>query len=103
MSVTQSPLAPAARGQTLPQKFAVVIFLALAFIAVCGVVLVRDWRSGGAIAHKELDPAAVTVAAGQGPNQDRMMAPELEGGVAWLNTASPLRIKDLRGKVVLLD
>jgi thiol-disulfide isomerase/thioredoxin len=30
-------------------------------------------------------------------------APELEGGVAWLNTAGPLRLKDLRGKIVLLD
>lgn len=30
-------------------------------------------------------------------------APELEGGVAWLNTGKPLTLKDLRGKVVLLD
>jgi len=30
-------------------------------------------------------------------------APELDGGVAWLNTAGPLRIKDLKGKVVVLD
>src|SRR5262249_6618714 len=28
---------------------------------------------------------------------------ELEGGVGWLNTASPLKLKDLRGKIVLLD
>jgi DNA-binding beta-propeller fold protein YncE/thiol-disulfide isomerase/thioredoxin len=30
-------------------------------------------------------------------------APELEGGVAWLNTAGPLRLKDLKGKIVLID
>jgi DNA-binding beta-propeller fold protein YncE len=30
-------------------------------------------------------------------------APELTGGVAWLNTAKPLTLKELRGKVVLLD
>jgi DNA-binding beta-propeller fold protein YncE len=30
-------------------------------------------------------------------------APELEGGVAWLNTAGPIKLKDLRGKVVVLD
>ncbi len=30
-------------------------------------------------------------------------APELTGGTAWLNTAGPLTLKDLRGKVVLLD
>lgn len=37
------------------------------------------------------------------PGQRRFPAPELDGGVAWLNTAGPLRLKDLRGKVVLLD
>src|SRR5262249_46227251 len=30
-------------------------------------------------------------------------APELEGGVASLNTPGPLPLKDLRGKVVVLD
>jgi DNA-binding beta-propeller fold protein YncE len=30
-------------------------------------------------------------------------APELEGGVAWLNTGAPVKLKDLRGKFVLLD
>jgi thiol-disulfide isomerase/thioredoxin len=36
-------------------------------------------------------------------NRRRVEAPELNGGVAWLNTAGPLRLKDLRGKIVLLD
>jgi thiol-disulfide isomerase/thioredoxin len=36
-------------------------------------------------------------------DEQRIKAPELEGGTAWLNTAGPLRIKDLRGKVVVLD
>ena len=30
-------------------------------------------------------------------------APELNGGVSWLNTAQPLSLEKLRGKVVLLD
>lgn len=30
-------------------------------------------------------------------------APELEGGVAWINTGKPLTLKSLRGKVVILD
>ena len=30
-------------------------------------------------------------------------APELDGGVAWLNTGKPLKLKDLKGKIVLLD
>ncbi|MGH7169669.1 MAG: thioredoxin-like domain-containing protein [Gemmataceae bacterium] len=36
-------------------------------------------------------------------NRRRVAVPELEGGVAWLNTAGPIRLKDLRGKIVLLD
>ena len=35
--------------------------------------------------------------------QKTMAAPELTGGVAWLNTAAPIRMKDLRGKIVLID
>ncbi|MCE9533722.1 MAG: redoxin domain-containing protein [Planctomycetes bacterium] len=30
-------------------------------------------------------------------------APELEGGTAWFNCAAPLKIKDLKGKIILLD
>src|SRR5262245_61749209 len=33
----------------------------------------------------------------------RREAPELDGGTGWLNTAGPLRLKDLRGKIVVLD
>ncbi len=35
--------------------------------------------------------------------QERVHAPELEGGVAWLNTDRPLTVAALKGKVVLLD
>ena len=34
--------------------------------------------------------------------QDRK-APELEGGKAWFNTDKPVRLEDLKGKIVLLD
>jgi thiol-disulfide isomerase/thioredoxin len=40
---------------------------------------------------------------GDDPPPQRVKAPELEGGVAWLNTGKPLKLKDLKGKVVLLD
>ncbi len=34
----------------------------------------------------------------------KVAAPELDGGIAWLNTGGPLSIKkDLKGKVILLD
>jgi thiol-disulfide isomerase/thioredoxin len=35
--------------------------------------------------------------------QQRQAAPELEGGVGWLNTDKPVTLKDLRGRIVVLD
>jgi len=32
-----------------------------------------------------------------------MKAPELEGGVGWINTDKPVTMASLKGKVVLLD
>src|SRR5437870_4268531 len=37
------------------------------------------------------------------PARPGRAAPELDVGVDWLNTASPVRLHDLRGKVVVLD
>src|SRR5947209_2937340 len=37
------------------------------------------------------------------PEANRVKAPELDGGVAWLNSSGPIRMRDLRGKVVVLD
>ena len=34
---------------------------------------------------------------------DKVPAPELDGAVAWLNSAGPIRLADLKGRVVLLD
>ena len=39
----------------------------------------------------------------ENPFPGRLPAPGLEGGVDWLNTAGPITLKDLRGKVVLID
>lgn len=36
-------------------------------------------------------------------NRTAVRAPELMGGTGWLNTDSPIYIKDLKGKIVLLD
>lgn len=40
---------------------------------------------------------------GSQAQEERRDAPELDGGVAWLNTAGPLTLKDLKGKIVVLD
>jgi DNA-binding beta-propeller fold protein YncE len=38
-----------------------------------------------------------------GGTDEKEKAPELNGGTAWLNCAGPIKMKDLRGKIVLLD
>src|SRR5262245_52620522 len=40
---------------------------------------------------------------GGNPKSKFKPAPSLDGGIAWLNTASPLRLEDLRGRIVVLD
>ena len=39
----------------------------------------------------------------ENPFPNRFKAPELEGGAGWLNCAGDISLKDLRGKVVLID
>ena len=41
--------------------------------------------------------------APENPFPRRIKAPDLDGGAGWLNTAGEITLKDLRGKVVLLD
>jgi len=52
-------------------------------------------------------PPAVVVAVQPArlahPFSRRQRAPALEGGVGWLNTATPIDLKELKGKFVLLD
>ena len=42
-------------------------------------------------------------AAGENPFPGRFAAPGLEGGTEWFNTTSEIDLRELRGKVVLLD
>jgi DNA-binding beta-propeller fold protein YncE len=48
-------------------------------------------------------PAQGREQANQAAEPNRIRAPELTGGVDWLNTAGPVTLRDLRGKIVLLD
>src|SRR6185295_15633960 len=44
-------------------------------------------------------PLPIAMAAQRQPTK----APELDGGIAWLNTSGPVKLADLKGKVVVLD
>jgi len=43
------------------------------------------------------------VDAGENPFPGRFPAPSLEGGTEWMNTTGEISLKELRGKVVVLD
>lgn len=47
--------------------------------------------------------SSISLYAESNTNKMAVRAPELTGGTDWLNTDTPIYIKDLKGKVVLLD
>lgn len=51
----------------------------------------------------EKTPAAAADVEIKNPFPDRPKAPSIDGGVEWLNTSGEITLKDLRGKVVLID
>lgn len=67
--------------------------LAISILCLIGLVLQASQPS----------VAGARSAVGTLPQESVRKAPELDGGVAWLNTSGPLKLADLRGKVVLLD
>lgn len=82
------------------------VYLAGGVILVMGALLVL-WPAGpsaGAGMASPLSRHAAAASNSAALGQDNLEdAPELDGGIAWLNTAGPLKLKDLRGKIVLLD
>ncbi len=48
-------------------------------------------------------PTATAPAMPENPFKNRLPAPGFEGGTAWINTAGPIELEQLRGKFVLLD
>jgi thiol-disulfide isomerase/thioredoxin len=100
-----SPESSGARTRWLP------VALGIGLATALGVALAFGTRgpTGGVTQVAQADEKD---AKGKPPKKDDdevepprrlMKAPELEGGTAWLNTGKPLTLKDLKGKVVLLD
>jgi thiol-disulfide isomerase/thioredoxin len=81
------------------EKRRVLIQLSPAFvIVVAGIAFF--WHSG---LWRIAFPPQATTQKGDPVAQERVRAPELDGGIAWLNTGVPLSIAGLKGKVILLD
>jgi DNA-binding beta-propeller fold protein YncE len=88
--------------------------IALGIIAACGLAFLFLMLAGGpnqASDDKKDDKKDETVEKKENEKQRddppgprvKIAAPDLDGGVAWLNTGGPISMKDLKGKVVLLD
>src|SRR5262245_43531799 len=68
-------------------------------IIVAGVAFL--WHSG--LWQATFSPEAATAKKGDSMAEERIHAPELDGGIAWLNSDQPLTLAGLKGKIVLLD
>ena len=90
-----------------PATWAVVALVPALALAGVYLVATRWFPTRAATAGQQPDAREVKAGGEEKRDPDdvprKVRAPELEGGVAWLNTAGPLRLKDLRGKFVLLD
>ncbi len=121
MSVTPLPAAPAPRSFRWPLALALGLGCATALLAYAAVTNRVESRP-----QDEPDPQARTKSRLDIPplgadlplalrfdekgdkdkkeEKKKIAAPELDGGIAWLNTGGPLSLKkDLKGKIVLLD
>ncbi len=78
-----------------PQSLAVVMLLLTAF----GVLS----ASGTEAFAQDQDKPAAKEAATENPFPGRFPAPSFDGGTEWLNCSGPISLKDVRGKIVLLD
>ncbi len=86
-----------ARQNRLRRILRTFVTLVLAFALSRPTLPLFGQEAGESPAKK---PAAEAV---ENPFPNRHPAADLEGGVEWLNSAGPISIKDLRGKIVLID
>lgn len=85
-----------------PSRLRWLIALSLPVIVVAAVLLAGKVTNTDAPARAAAEPKQVAAAPAKAED-DRVPAPDFDGGVGWLNTAQPIKMKDLKGKIVLLD
>src|SRR5258707_12661104 len=94
---------------TLPAALLLLAAVAVVFVgkqgnqAVAAAVAARAAAEETATAAEQALAEALAPPAAKRDESERRLAPELDGGGAWLNTAGPIQMKDLRGKIVILD
>jgi thiol-disulfide isomerase/thioredoxin/DNA-binding beta-propeller fold protein YncE len=71
--------------------------------AVAAAESAASEKEKSALAQAPANNNEVTVKAADPPRPERVRAPELDGGLNWLNTSAPLHLRDLRGKIIILD
>jgi thiol-disulfide isomerase/thioredoxin len=110
-----SQLAPCHRSQrpafSVTRAIRISLLMAIVTVAGCGkgVSNMSAVAADGVAAAKQnpgtdVKPAPAAPADQlEHPFPQRAVAPGLDGGQEWLNTAAPVDFKDLRGKFVLLD
>jgi thiol-disulfide isomerase/thioredoxin len=99
--MSEAPLSPAPARPTLRRRF---LWLLPALLLVVALIVwyIFTPANRGALPQLSAAPPADNESP---PSKEkrRHPAPELDGGLGWLNTASPVKLKDLRGKIVVLD
>jgi len=78
-------------------------FLLVILAGTAGVARGQESQGPGRSPPAGDGNAAPGEAAPENPFPDRLPAPSLDGGTEWLNTASEISLRELRGKVVVLD
>ncbi|MCE9563159.1 MAG: redoxin domain-containing protein [Planctomycetes bacterium] len=100
VSPTTTPTAPNPKRFPWASILGVLIGFGLPFAILFGMSRPNTASQAAAI-PQEKKPADDEKKA---PEEKKQAAPELDGGIAWLNTGGPLSLKkDLKGKIVLLD
>src|SRR5262249_44716408 len=89
------------RRMPFPRRTSSILWLLAAAVAVS--VGITAYFGVNRLSFMPLAAAGQGGGQGKAAGERRVKAPELEGGVAWLNTAGPIKMADLKGKIVVLD
>jgi len=76
------------------------------FRLIAGMFFAACWDAAAVAPLAAQDPPAAEDKAAppvENPFPGRFPAPSLDGGVEWFNTSAPIDIRELRGKIVVLD